>query len=96
MQYLHYRRYAIELDGTHAPDKAGSDETRDMDLAAENFEVISLRPNERGYFPEVQKLVEKIAVEMADADKSAGDLATDVENATYTQPQKVSDDDIPF
>ena len=67
-----------------------------MDLAAENYEVISLRPHQLGYFPEVQKLIEKIAVEMTEAEKSAGELATTVENASYSQPQVISDEDLPF
>jgi hypothetical protein len=96
IHYLSYRRFAIELDGAHSPDHADADDARDIDLAAENYEVLSLRPNERGYFPEVQKLVERIAVEMTEANRSAWELATEVDNATFTRPPQVNDEDIPF
>jgi hypothetical protein len=96
LQYLIYKRYAVELDGAHTAEQAAFDEARDMDLAAENYEVLSLRPKELGYFPEVQKLVEKLSVEMTEAERSAGELATDVGNATFSKPVKISDDDIPF
>jgi len=96
MQYLFYKRYAVELDGAHSAEHASLDEIRDMDLAAENYEVISLRPNQLGYFPEVQKLIETIAVEMTEVEKSAGEFATEIENASYSKPVVVSDDDIPF
>jgi hypothetical protein len=96
LQYLVYKRYAVELDGAHTIERAVLDEARDMDLAAENYEVISLRPSELGYFSEIQKLVEKIAVEMTEAEKSAGELATEVENATFSAPLEISDEDIPF
>jgi hypothetical protein len=96
LQYLDYKRYAVELDGTHGAEHSDLDEARDRSLAAENYEVLSLRPNEIGYFSEVQKLVEKIAVEMTEAERSAWELATAVENATYSQPDIVTDEDLPF
>src|SRR6516165_7126348 len=38
MQYLVYKRYAIELDGGHGPERTEQDEARALDLAAENYE----------------------------------------------------------
>jgi hypothetical protein len=68
-----------------------------MDLAAENYEVISLRPQTVGYFPEVQKLVEKIAIEMTEAERNAWELATSVDNDSFQLPSPpITDEDIPF
>jgi hypothetical protein len=97
LQFLKYKRYAIELDGAHSEEHRRADEARDVELAAENYEVISLRPDELGYFPEVQKLVERFSVEMTEAERSAWDLATDVEVASWSGgTPTITDEDIPF
>jgi hypothetical protein len=95
MQYLVYKRYAIELDGGHGPERTEQDEARALDLAAENYEVISLRP---GYFREVQKLVERIEIEMTEAERDARwELATSVDNDSFQLPSPaITDEDIPF
>jgi len=97
LQYLKYKRYAIELDGAHTEENRAKDDARDVELAAENYEVLSLRPGERGYFSEVQRVVERFSGEMSEAERSAWDLATEVELASWSggMPQ-ISDEDIPF
>ena len=96
LQYLRYKRYAVELDGAHTPEQEEADQSRDANLAAEGFEVISLRPNQLGYFPEVQRLVERIAVDMAEAERSAWDIATQVEIGETVPKGTITDEDIPF
>lgn len=97
LQYLRYQRYAIELDGSHTPEQEEADQTRDANLAAEGFDVVSLRPNQLGYFQEVQKLVERIAVDMSEAERSPWDIATEVEvRETVPKNAPITDEDIPF
>jgi hypothetical protein len=97
LQYLKFKRYAIELDGNHSDEQKEADSIRDTALAGEDYEVISLRPNELGYYKEVQRLLEKIYEEMMEAEKSAWDLATEVEIASTTGgPGTITDEDIPF
>ena len=96
LQYLKYKRYAIELDGAHREEHRSADQVRDLELAAENYDVISLRPDDLGYFPEVQKLVERFSVEMTEAERSAWDYATEIEIASWSGPPLITDDDIPF
>jgi hypothetical protein len=96
LQYLKYNWYAIELDGAHQEIHRTSDEARDADLASEGYEIISLRPTEKGYFEEVRKLVERFAVEMTDAERNRSELATSVDNRACIAPAPILDEDIPF
>jgi very-short-patch-repair endonuclease len=96
LQYLRYKRYAVELDGAHTPEQQEGDQARDVELAAEGYEVLSLRPNELGYFREVQKLVERIAGDMSEAERSARDIATEVEVERTVPKNALADEDIPF
>ncbi len=86
----------LTYDWTKNGGQVIADETRDKDLAAENYEVLSLRPKAIGYFPEVQKLVEKIAIGMAESEKFGWEFSTTVENASYVEPPEIDDSDIPF
>jgi hypothetical protein len=68
LQSLKYERYVIELDGTHT----GSDEERNRELERWGYTVHSLRPGARGYFEEVQRLVEFIEYDMDHVEEEDG------------------------
>jgi hypothetical protein len=57
---LRYDWYAIELDGSHE----GSDEERDKELKRQGYSVYSVRPGAKGYYEEVQRLLESVEVDM--------------------------------
>ena len=96
LQYLRYKRYAVELDGAHTSGQKDADQLRDAELASEGYEVLSLRPTELGYFAEVQKLVERIAKDMSEAERSPWDIATEVEMEQTVPKPPISDEEIPF
>lgn len=81
IQCLKYRWYAIELDGNHT----GSDEERNADLASEGYDVLSFRPGTRGYFDEVQRLVEKILADMKEAENNTEAAAIQL-RVRHTEP----------
>ena len=70
-----YRWYAIELDGGHSTGMAASDELRNRELEAHGYVVLSYRPSTRGYFEEVQRLVERVHVEMDEANHNGSGVA---------------------
>jgi hypothetical protein len=96
LQYLKYKRYAIELDAAHGEEHADRDALRDSELASEGYEVISLRPNQNKYFPEVQKLLERFYREMSEAETSQWELATEVNVVSTIGGSVITDEDIPF
>ena len=93
-QFLVYQWYAIELDGAHVDFEA--DKLRDSDLTTEGYQVISLRPGDKGYFPEVRALVERFYAEMRVAKESQWQLATEIAVSHYTGGSTLTDEDIPF
>ena len=95
LQYLHYKKYAVELDGAHSPEQQEADRLRDKALASEGYEVLSLRPHQLGYFAEVQKLVERIALDMSGHERYGSTIATHVD-LEQTVPKILRDEDIPF
>jgi len=67
IQRFKYHWYAIELDGTHPTND--EDEQRNFDLLSHGYTVLSFRPGIKGYYEEVQRLVEKVEVDMSEADR---------------------------
>ncbi len=64
IHYWHYRWYAVELDAGHEG-REEQDEARDLDLAYEGYEVISLKPEKAGYYEQAKQLVERVESDMA-------------------------------
>jgi hypothetical protein len=75
LQYFKYRWYAVELDGAHT----GSDDDRNYFLAGEGYDVLSFRPGAKGYYEEVQRLLEKVQMDMTEADRDPNTVAIDRE-----------------
>jgi len=96
LQYYKYNRYAIELDGGHSDAQSTADKQRDSELAKENYTVLSLRPSERGYFEEVQKLVERIDSEMSTSDTQEWENAIEIKVLSTVPDHQITDADIPF
>ncbi|MFZ0304864.1 MAG: hypothetical protein WAL75_19380 [Terracidiphilus sp.] len=93
-QFLVYKRYAVELDGAHT--NVDADQARDSDLAAEDYEVISVRPGDKGYFLEVRTLIERFYAEMTESKESEWELATEITVSHHTGGTSITDEDIPF
>ena len=96
LQYYKYKRYAIELDGGHSDAQSIADKQRDTELAKEDYTVLSLRPSERGYFEEVQKLVERIDSEMSTAETQEWENAVEIKVVSTVPDNQITDADIPF
>jgi Protein of unknown function (DUF559) len=64
LQFWKYKWFAIELDGAHSSHQAQTDAARDEEIAAYGYEVISLRPADKGYFEEARRLVERFEILM--------------------------------
>jgi hypothetical protein len=75
LQYFKYRWYAIELDGAHF----GNDDDRNLELTTQGYEVLSFRPGARGYYAEVQRLLEKVQMDMTEADRDREAVAIERE-----------------
>jgi hypothetical protein len=60
LQYWKYKWLAIQLDGAHSEEQATDDVGRDEYVRRHNYEVISLKPNEKGYLEEVRTPVEQL------------------------------------
>ena len=93
LQYWNYQWLAIQLDGAHPPERAEDDSLRDQYIQDQKYEVLSLRPNEKGYLEEVRCLVEKIEAWMALADSDPWKVAVDAE---VRKSVERGGDDIPF
>lgn len=91
LQYWKYRWIAIQLDGAHREEQALDDAERDDYVRQHDFEVVSLKPTEKGYFEEVRKLVEQIENWMTLADTNPWEAAVEA------KVMKVSSlPDVPF
>ena len=69
----------MELDGAHL----GSDMERDEELALSGYKVLSFRPGAKGYYEEVQSLVESIEFTMDWADVDEEQFAIKREVCSY-------------
>ncbi len=92
LQYWNYRWLAVQLDGAHPAEDAESDAARDTEIQAHGYDVVSLRPKEKGYLEEVRRLVERVNERMEIADTDPGKVAIEVQ-VTSTDEE---DDDLPF
>ncbi len=90
LQYWKYKWLAIELDGAHAEEQQPNDAARDQYLEEQNYEVLSLRPNAKGYLEEVKVLVEKIDIWMNLAETDSWDISIEAEVS------RTEDEDLPF
>jgi very-short-patch-repair endonuclease len=79
LQYWMYKWVAIELDGAHGEQNQEGDTARDRYLEEQNYEVISLRPNAKGYLEEVKSLVENFEIWMNLAETNSWEAAVEVE-----------------
>jgi hypothetical protein len=79
LQYWRFKWLAIELDHAHGEEHQQSDSVRHKYLEEHNYEVVSLRPNAKGYLEEVKSLVEKFEIWMNLADTDAWEVAVQVE-----------------
>jgi hypothetical protein len=77
LQYWKYKWYAIQLDGAHPDSTTEDDKIRDAEVSVHGYEVISLRP-ERGYRPEVQRLLEQIESDMLKAEANPWGVALEI------------------
>lgn len=85
-QHWIYKWYAIELDASHWPEQQPEDETRNAELGLQGYEVLSLRPGQRGYFEEVRALAEKVELEMRRAESDPLSVAVGVQVARAGAP----------
>ena len=90
LQYWKYKWLAIQLDGAHSEDEATDDAARDDYVREHKFEIMSLRPNEKGYLEEVRRLVEQLESWMALAETNSWQVTVEAEVT------KTSDYDISF
>jgi hypothetical protein len=93
LQYWKYRWIAIQLDGGHGEAQAESDFVRDQFVQEQNYEVLSLRPNENGYLDEVRRLVEQFEKWMSLAETDPWQVAVEAE---ISKAERTVDDLIPF
>jgi hypothetical protein len=92
LSYWKYRWYAVQLDKGHPPDKARADEIRDAEITEHGYKVIRVRPETSGYFGEVRSLVEKVEIEMKQAESDPMTVAKEVP-VTVTEREE---EDVPF
>jgi hypothetical protein len=91
LQFWKYRWLAIQLDAAHGQEQIDDDWLRDQYIQEHNFEVISLRPKEKGYFEEVRSLVETIESWMNLATRDPWSVAVECKvKRSYIE------DDLPF
>ena len=86
LQHWNYKWLAIQLDGAHPADNAQSDADRDAEIQGHGYEVVSLRPREKGLLEEVRRLVERVSDEMQLADADAEKIAIDVKVTSTVVP----------
>ncbi len=67
----------MELDAGHEG-REEQDEARDLDLAYEGYEVISLKPEKAGYYEQAKQLVERVESDMARAEKDPFEVAKEI------------------
>jgi hypothetical protein len=90
-QHWNYQWLAVQLDGAHPLESADSDAARDAEIRAYGYDVVSLRPKERGYLEEVRRLVERVNERMELADTDASKVAIEVDVTATEEPP-----DLPF
>jgi len=93
LQYWKYKWIAVQLDGAHTEVHQANDTARDQYVSEQNYEVLSLRPNERGYLEEVRSLIETIEEWMTLAEANPWQVAVEAE---VTKSIAQTNDDIPF
>jgi len=91
LQYWKYKWVAIQLDAAHKEEQLVSDSVRDEYVREHKYDVVSLRPEQTGYFEEVRKLVEEFESWMSLADTDPWSIVVDAEVR-----KSVAVDDIPF
>ncbi|MBI3807908.1 MAG: hypothetical protein HY281_10425 [Nitrospirae bacterium] len=79
LSYWKYKWYAIQLDGAHRGLQE-QDALRDTEISIHGYEVVSLRPESKGYYDEVKKLVERIEFDMEQANSDRWQVAIEVES----------------
>jgi len=91
LQYWKYKWVAIQLDAAHKEEQLVSDSERDEYVRDHKYDVVSLRPEQTGYFEEVRKLVEEFESWMSLGDTDPWSIVVDAE-----VKKSVAVDDIPF
>jgi len=89
LQYWKFKWLAIQLDNAHTQEMAKQDELRDAAISVHGYEVIRLKPGEKGYLREVQSLVEMVEHEMSEAESNRWGVAV-------TAPAHEVEEDPPF
>lgn len=89
LQYWRYKWLAIQLDGAHGEEQARDDFDRDMYIEGQNYNVVSLRPNEKGYLEEVRRLVEQFEEWMALAETDPRQVAVDAAVIRSEPPEEI-------
>lgn len=85
VHYWSYKQLAIQLDGSHEHGRE-DDKARDAHVAEYGYETMSVRPDERGYLREVQRLVEHIEIIMRMHETDAAEVATETSVRKCTPP----------
>jgi very-short-patch-repair endonuclease len=80
LSYWKYKWYAIELDHAHIGQRE-QDDLRNAEISFHGYEVVSLRPEAKGYYGEVKKLVERIEFDMAQAETDPWQVAFEVDSS---------------
>jgi hypothetical protein len=76
VHFWNFKKLAIQLDGSHVPGHA-DDKARDAHVAEYGYETMSVRPDDRGYLREVQRLVEHVDILMQLHETDPDDVATE-------------------
>jgi hypothetical protein len=79
LQYWKYKWVAIQLDAAHTLAQTASDSERDDYVREHKYEVISLRPEQKGYFEEVRSLVEEFETWISLAETDPWSIVVDAE-----------------
>jgi hypothetical protein len=91
LSFWNYRWLAIQLDAAHTEEQAENDALRDEYITRHKYEILSLKPNEKGYLEEIRTLVERIDSWMNLADTNPWEVAVEAQ-VTNTEPIE----DVPF
>lgn len=94
LQYWNYKWVAIQLDASHKDEQVFDDSERDEYVREHKYEVISLRPKNKGYFEEVRNLVERFDSWMSLADTDPREVAIEAKVKRVEVPTDPYD--IPF
>jgi hypothetical protein len=94
LQYWNYKWVAIQLDAAHKDEQVFADAERDEYVREHKYEVISLRPENKGYFEEVRNLVEMFESWMSLADTDPWKVAIEAKVKRVEVPTEPHD--IPF